>query len=152
MAAIIRACADPGLRCFDMDPDSTKYVCALNPDGTWKTWRGVRYFYEPVELVGDTTEDICQLALELRNRAPFFEDGCVHWWPVNAGYYMTIDRKHVLEMAAFIVPRGSTDEQFPFFIKHNTCKPPSYGPLATLDHAIRSTFRRWVEKEDGSLV
>lgn len=92
---------------FDKEGD-TKYA-SLAPDGTWRRFNGVRYYYEPVELVAPTLEALADYAQELRDQAPDIEGSCAFPRFVNSGLYMTTGRQYVLEMILLVAPRGIED-------------------------------------------
>lgn len=64
-----------------LDKDPRHPVCTLEPDLTWKVWRGVRFTARPVTFTG-TAEEVAERVQELRDRAPLpaGPDHCAVYW------------------------------------------------------------------------
>lgn len=133
MACTLRPCATPGPRYLDKPPDMT--VATLGPDGTWAVFKGTRFTYEPVEIVGPDIDAIADFLMELRDRAPDIEGTSLDWLVVNSAFYCTLDRQIVVEARYILRPQWSDEEE------------PTPRPLRSIALAMREYYAWFLGRE-----
>lgn len=132
MSCFMRPCQTPGMRMYDKEPEHT-YI-TLTAKGEWAVFKGVRWWYEPVEIVGDSPEEIAKFIQAIRNKAPDVEGHGLFWRVVNSSIYMTLDRRWVMEAYFVLLPRHVS----PF--GGDGPNEPVVGPLWTIEKAILEYF------------
>jgi hypothetical protein len=131
----VQPCPNPGARICRKEPAAT--VAVLSPYGTW--WKfvdpGTHVVYEPVEVIADTFEALCDEMQALRDAGPDFPGACVIWSPVNAGLWRTVERKWVLECVVFLVARHGWLDLF--YFREAAAAPVQPRPLMPFRLAVQ---------------